>query len=241
MSEDTFGSDPLATIPADAPETSVREYAAALVRNGLSVDDANKHLAARNAAPLVHDSLEMAEAAKERLLGDPSFVDRYLKGDPGAVAEVTALDLRITKGGGKLTDVDPKAADYDLHSIDYRLPGNAPTASVEGFRSEFAALSAELKLPPAHAQSLVHAHLDAVEKTGHMSDIELEAWAREQTGILESALGSDADAQIKVAETTLRKVSRREMNLHKIVASNGAAVALQLIQQAQHLQATGRE
>ncbi len=234
-----FGPDPLAAAGSDASEASLREYAAALVRNGMPVDEANRQLAARKAAPIVGNSTELACQTKEQLMGDSEFVAKYLRGDPDAVARLTALDLKIAKGGGSLTDRDLAPADYNLH-IDYRLPDNTPAAAVDGFRSEFAALSAELKLPPAHAQSLVHAHLDAVQQTGRMNDVEREVWGRAQTAVLESALGSDADAQIKAAETTLRKASRREMDLHKIVASNGAAVALQLIQQAQHLLATGR-
>ena len=234
-----FGADPLAAAGPDANEESLRAYGAALVRNGASVEEINRHLTARKAAPLAGNSTELASQAKEQLMGDSEFVAKYLRGDPDAVAQLTALDLKIAKGGGSLTDRDLAPADYNLH-IDYRLPDNAPAAAVDGFRSEFAALSAELHLPQDHAQSLVHAHLDAVQQTNRMSEVEKEAWAREQTGILESALGSDADAQIKTAETTLRKASRREMDLHKIVSSNGAAVALQLIQQAQHLRATER-
>ncbi len=64
--------------------------------------------------------------------------------------------------------------------------------------------------------------------------------AGEQTSILESALGADADKQIAAAEATLQKARGSKMELRKIVASNGAAVALQLIQQAQHLAATKR-
>ncbi len=71
-----FGSDPLAAAGPDASEESLREYASALVRNGMSVDEANKHLTARKAAPLATNSSELAEQTKERLMGDNDFVSR---------------------------------------------------------------------------------------------------------------------------------------------------------------------
>jgi hypothetical protein len=235
-----FGSDPLAAAGPDASEASLREYAAALVRNGMNVDEANKHLAARKAAPLAAGASELAVQTKERLIGDSEFVAKYLRGDPDAVARLTALDLKITNGGGNLTDRDLAPTDYDLASVDYRLPSNAPADEVKEFKTEFGKLASNLKLAPEHANALVHAHRDAVEQTARMDEAEREGWGHNQTAILESALGADADKQIAAAEATLQKARGSRMDLRKIVASNGASVALQLIQQAQHLQAMTR-
>jgi hypothetical protein len=239
MNVPDFGSDPLAAAGPDASEESLRSYAAALVRNGLNVDDANKHLAARKAAPLAANSSELAVQTKDRLMGDSEFVAKYLRGEPDAVARLTALDLKIAKGGGSLTDRDLAPADYDLASVDYRAPG-VPTEQVQEFKTEFGKLAAELKLPQEHANALVHAHMDAVAQMARMDDTEREVWGSQQTAILESALGTDADKQITAAEAMLQRARGFKMDLRRIVASNGAAVALQLIFSAQHLQAMRR-
>jgi hypothetical protein len=234
-----FGADPLTAAGSEANEQDLREYAAALVRNGMSVGEANKHLTARKAAPLAANASELAVQSKERLLGDEEFVARYMRGDADAVAQLTALDLKISRGDSKLTDRELAPADYDFSAADYRLAGNAPE-DVQSFKGDFAALSAGLKLSQDHATALLNSHRDAVEITGRMSEVEREVWGRDQAAVINAALGADADKQIADAEATLQKARGGKMDLKAIVKTNGANVALQLIQQAQHLRATGR-
>ena len=235
-----FGSDPLAGLAADASEETVRGYAAALVRNGLPVDEANKHLMARKVAPLAAGSTELAVQSKERLMGDSDFVAKYLKGDPAAVAEIMALEVRIAKGGpAKLTDLEPRASDYHVNVV-HRATDNATAAAAEKFQTEYVEFAAALKLPPEHAQALADACLDTAERLSRMSPIEREAFGREQVSALEVAIGTDTDAQIKAAEATLRKTSGRDFDLKKLSSTNGAAAALQLLHLAQHHQTTGR-
>jgi len=169
---DEIASNPFADMSPDVPQETVRDYAAALVKNGMSVDEINRHLSARNAAPLVRDNLDMAAAAKERLINDPSFSARYLAGDTGAVAEMTALDLRIARGGPSLTDRDPAPGDYTF-PIGGRFP-DAPIADVQKYHDELASFAADLKLPADIAKSLVDSHLNAAAREGRMTEDERE-------------------------------------------------------------------
>ena len=233
---DEIASNPFADMSPDVPQETVRDYAAALVKNGMSVDEINRHLSARNTAPLVTDSLDMAAAAKERLINDPAFSERYLRGDPGAVAEMTALDLRIARGGSKLTDREPQPSDYSF-PIGGRFP-DAPVADVQKYHDELASFAADLELPADIAKSLVDSHLDAAAREGRMTEDQREYYGREQTQAFRSALGTDADARIKAAQDVLNRVSGRQVDLSKIVKSNGADVAIALLFQAEHLAAT---
>ena len=60
---DEIASNPFADMSPDVPQETVRDYAAALVKNGMSVDEINRHLSARNAAPLVADESGLATKA----------------------------------------------------------------------------------------------------------------------------------------------------------------------------------
>jgi len=233
---DQIVSNPFADMSPDVPQETVRDYAAALVRNGMSVDEVNRHLAARNVAPLASNSLEMAEFKRERLMNDPGFTERYLNSDPSASAELLALDLRIAKGGLKLTDRGPSPSDYSF-PIASRLP-DAPVADVQKYHDELASFAADLKLPADLAKSLVDSHLDAAAREGRMTEDQREDYGREQTQAFRTALGTDADARIKAAQDVLNRVSGRQVDLSKIVKSNGADVAIALLFQAEHLAAT---
>jgi len=231
--------NPLADLPAEMPQDNVREYGAALVRNGMSVDEVNKHLSARGAAPLKADSQEMAESKRDRLLADSAFADRYLRGDPEAVTQVHMLDVRIAKGsGGKLTDRDPAPGDYNL-----KVAPHMPDASDEAilqYNDGLASLASALKLPEANAQALVESHFKAANKLGAMTEDERASYGQAQTRDLQNALGPDAEARMKAASSVLSRVSGRNLDLAKIVQSNGAETALTLLHQAEYLVATKR-
>ena len=58
--------------------------------------------------------------------------------------------------------------------------------------------------------------------------------------MLQDAFGPDADACTKATSSVLSKVSGRNLDLAKIVQSNGAETALTLLHQAEYLVATKR-
>src|SRR5262249_38962639 len=148
--------NPLADLPAAMAEENVREYGAALVRNGMAVDDVNRHLAARGAAPLARDSLEMAEFKRDQLTSNPALAERYLRGDPDAIAHLNLLDVRIAKGGGKLMDRDTAPGDYDLKVA--MLAPELSEADAVALSDGLSKLAADLKLPQANAQALAAQH-----------------------------------------------------------------------------------
>ncbi len=236
---DDMNFNPLADLPAEMPQDNVREYGAALVRNGMSVDEVNRHLSSRGAAPLKADSLEMATFKRDQLLADPEFADRYLRGEPNATAQVHMLDVRIAKGGGgKLTDRDPAPADYDLHVASHME--DAPIEAVQTYNDGLAKLASDLKLPEPNAKALVASHFTAAKALAGMTDDERASYGQEQAGVLQSALGPDAKARMKAASAVLSKVSGRSLDLSKIVQSNGADTALTLLHQAEYLVVTKR-
>jgi hypothetical protein len=236
---DELTFDPLADLPVEMPQDNVREYGAALVRNGMSVDDVNRHLTARGAAPLKADSLEMATFKRDQLLADPVFADRCLRGEPGATSQIHMLDVRIAKGGGgNLTDRDPAPADYDLHVASHMA--DAPIEAVQTYNDGLAKLASDLKLPEANAKALVASHFTAAKALAGMTDDERASYGQEQTRVLHSALGADAETRMKAASAVLSKVSGRSLDLSKIVQSNGADTALTLLHQAEYLIATKR-
>ena len=233
MSDAAVHFNPFADIGADVPADDVRNFAAGLARNGMPVADINGHLTARGVAPLVADSVEMAEQQRTDLLNDHNFVRRYQEGDPAAISKLTLLDLRISKGGARLTDRDPVAGDYRFQ-IAHRFDG-APDSKVEAYHGELATLSADLKLRPDLAKSFADLHLDAAARSARMLPEELGPYGEEQTEQLARVLGPDADQRMKVASELLSKTSGRPLDISRIAASNGAEAALVLIHQAEHL------
>jgi hypothetical protein len=231
---DNVAIDPLAGLSLELPEGTARDHAAALVKGGgVTLEAANAALSARGAAPLAANSREVAEALRTALLHDSAFTARYSGGDPEAIATLFQADLRVQQSSGKLTDRPTSPGDYNLR-VALHLP-DAPAESVQSYAGELASLAAAVQLTKESAQALVDDHFAAVNATAAMSVEEQGQFAERETAMLHCALGPDAEQRIKLASETLSKSSGRAMNLAKIVASNGASVALTLLQQAEVL------
>jgi len=226
--------DPLAGLPAELPENVARDHAAALVKGGgVTLEAANASLAARNAAPLAANSRDVAEASRAALLNDSAFVARYSEGDPEAIAKLFQADIRVAQANGKLTDRPIAPGDYTLRVA--RHLSDAPAETVQQYAGELASLAAAVQLPKESARALVDDHFAAVKATAGMSAEEQGHYAQRETAMLHAALGPNAEQQINVASDTLSKASGRTLDLAKIVCSNGASVALTLLQQAEVL------
>jgi len=128
VTDDTIEST-ISNMSADVPTETRREYAAALVKNGiLTEESANRQLTARGDAPLASRSTDVLLVQRDRLLADREFGRRYLDGDPEAVRQLTIVDMELAaRGNTKLLDAPPKAADYGFNSAG-RLPGVSPDA-----------------------------------------------------------------------------------------------------------------
>ncbi|HEX3944383.1 MAG TPA: hypothetical protein VHW69_09880 [Rhizomicrobium sp.] len=231
----TDNVNPVADLPGGIPDADAREYGAALVRNGMNVDDINRSLASRGVAPLVRDSLEMAEFSRDRLFKDAQFMERFANGDPEAVNQLHLLDVRIAQGGGKLTDHDPSPEDYDLR-VAFVVP-NADPDGIRDYCEGFSKLAAALKLPPEIAQSLAAMQLDGWISRENMTAGQRDDFASAQTAMLHNLLGADAEAQIKEASRFLTEVTGTRFDIAESVELNGADIALTLMHQAQHLKA----
>jgi hypothetical protein len=231
--------DPLAGLSPELPADTARDHAAALVKGGgVTLEAANASLAARGAAPLTANSREFAEAARTALLKDDGFIAKYSQGDPAAIAKLFQADLRVQQSSGKLTDRPTAPGDYNLRVAPH-LP-DAPAANVQQYGEELSKLAASIQLPNENAQALVDDHFAAVKETAGMSAEEQGQYAVRETAMLHAALGPNAGERIKAASETLSKSSGRTLDLARIVVSNGASVALTLLQQAEHLQVKGR-
>jgi hypothetical protein len=226
--------DPLAGLSPELPEGTTRDHAAALVKGGaVTLDAANAALTARGAAPLAANSREVAEIARAALLNDSAFTARYGHGDPEAIAKLFQADLRVQQTSGKLTDRPAIPGDYDLRVAPH-MP-DAPPAEVLTYGEELSKLAASVQLPKASAQALVDDHFAAVSATAGMSAEEQGQYAQQETAALHQALGPKAEERMKAASIVLTKTSGRNLDLAKIVASNGASVALTLLHQAEVL------
>jgi len=231
---DEFG--PLADLPADTPEDNAREYGAALARNGGDLNAINSALTKRNAAPLNANSAELAELARDRLLRDEAFVKRYHDGDPAAIDQLDAADMKVARANGKLTDRPLRADEYRLH-IGPQLETYDEEGALE-YESELAKFCADLNLDQVSAKALAQDHVAVVDKLERLGDDEtaIEDWSRQQDADFRAVLGADADAKMKEASAILSRVSGRSLNLADIVRSNGAEIALTLYQKAEALQ-----
>jgi hypothetical protein len=226
--------DPLAGLSPELPEGTARDHAAALVKGGgVTLEQANAALAARGAAALTTNSKEVAEAARAALLNDSAFVARYGQGDPEAIAKLFQADLRVQQSSGKLTDRPTAPRDYNLRVAPH-MP-DAPAANVQNYGEELSMLAASIQLPKESAQALVDDHFAAVSATADKSSEEQEQYAERETAMLHAALGPNAEERIKMASAVLSSTSGRTLDLAKIVGSNGASVALTLLQQAEVL------
>jgi hypothetical protein len=223
--------DALAGLSAELPADTARDHAAALVKGGgVTLEAANASLAARGAAPLAANSREVAEASRAALLNDGAFTARYSQGDPEAIAKLFQADLRVQQSSGKLTDRPVTPGDYNLRVAPH-MP-DADPAKVQAYSEELSKLAASIQLPKESAQALVEDHFAAVSATDGKTAEEQAQYSQRETAALHQALGPNAEERIKAASTVLTKTSGRTLDLAKIVASNGASVALNFIFQA---------
>jgi len=201
--------------------------------NGITLEAANVALAARGAAPLMNNSKEAAELAKSALMSDEAFRAAYIAGDKEAVAALFQADLRVSQSSGKLTDRPVAPSDYKL-PVAQHMPDASP-ANVQSYSDELSKLAASIQLPKESAAALTDAHFDAVRREATSTPDERSMFAQQQTTMLHTALGPDAEARIRAASDTLSKASGRTLDLSKIVNTNGASVALNLLFQAEVL------
>jgi hypothetical protein len=215
-----------------APEGALRDHAAMLVKgNVLSVADANTILAGKNFAPLNATALDYAQSQKDSLLNDAGFMERYSRNEASAVAQLYKLDILITQSSGNLTDRAPDASQYDAlrREIGYAVKDQA---AYDTYSTELTGLASSLEMPPANATALAEQHFAAIKATADMDAVTLADWGDRQTATLVDAVGIEA---IKEASKTLSAKAGREIDIFKIVKSNGSSLALGLIFQAQSL------
>jgi hypothetical protein len=79
-------------------------------------------------------------------------------------------------------------------------------------------------------------HFAALKETAVMSSDEKASWGDKQENMLRDAIGPDAEMRIKAASETLTKARGKETDLVKIVRSNGAPLALNLMFQAEAME-----
>jgi len=236
MSDDL---NPMATLSAGATEDDAREYGAEMVRGGKDVNAINAELQRRGHAPLNANSLDMANLARDRMMRDPEFNKRLAAGDPSAVDQAYAAADKIARANGKLMDRPMKASEYNL-GLAHFAPSDAPYESMEAVNDGFSSLAASLRMPEGSARQFAEDHMRAVAKTANYDEEQREGFGREQTSMLNAALGENAEARLKDASAILSRLSGKTLDLAKIVKSNGADVAVRLLLHAEDLKATGQ-
>jgi hypothetical protein len=228
---------PLASMASDAREDDTREMAAQLARDGRDVNTINAELQRRGHAPINANSSDLAELSRDRLMRDPEFQKRLAAGDPTATDQAYAAADRIARANGKLMDRPVKAGEYNLGFIP---SSEMPYGNAAKFNEEFSSLVASLRLPEASARQMVQDHLHAVNQTKDYDEERREGYEREQSSMLNAALGENAEARLKDASAILSRVSGRTLDLAKIVKTNGADVAVRLLLHAEDLKANGQ-
>jgi hypothetical protein len=208
----------------ELPGDTVREYAAALVRNGvLDVEGANRQLAARQVPLLNVDAVDLVQQRHDRLVADPEFGRKYLAGDPDAVRQLTALQLRLMQGGQKLADSGLTPQSYDLTGTVARLSGLSDTA-LRDYDASLRNWAADLQLPPETAKTLAQMHLDAAQRESTTTADQFAAYGAQQMRDL-AAVCPDFEARAAAATKGLDKTP----NLIAVAKSNGAELALHLL------------
>ncbi len=239
-----MSDNPLNTLSALSPSATAddaRELAAELVRSGGDVNALNAELTKRGAATLTANSLDMAELARDRLMRDPKFLERFNTGDPSAVDQVNAAALRISQAKGKLMDRPPVESEYDFNAAMHRA--NASGAHTSEDISELSAAFPEwahgLQLPKDTASALAAEHVAFVARASDMTEEQADELGDRETAILHRSLGETAETQIKEASVILTRVLKRNIDLAQVVKTNGANVAMRLLFHAQDLKGRG--
>lgn len=229
---------PLAGLSADASTDDAREFGAEMARSGGDITTINAELTRRGAPPLNGNSLDIAELARDRLMRDPKFIERYNAGDPSATDQVFAAAARIAQASGKLMDRPAKPDEYNFNAALFSAGGvyDNPGELV----NSFAEWSHGLNLPKDVASHIAEEHLSFLGKGANLSKELAEDLGNAQTAILNRALGENAETQIKEASATLTRTLGRDIDLAKVVRGSGANVAMRLVFHAQDLKAKGK-
>lgn len=209
---------------AGIPQETVQAY---LKERGVELD----------VSPAISASRELA-----RLKNDPEWCSRLHRGDAAAEAEFNRLTFALSTGSTTVERA-PAAEDY-LRSFKPHPVTNEQARQVEGekaveqFYAEHAEWSAALALSPQAASAMTEMLLDGTARFNSMSEDQKINFAQDQSVMLFGILardGQDPDARMKAAETVLKNLGGRAVDINRICRQAGAEMALELVLQAERL------